>query len=149
MDAAFDHLQKWVKDGTLPPSAPPIEVVSAGPPAVIARDKDGNSLAGGIRLAEIAVPTGVNTGQNSGAGFCRLYGTHIDFDAATLNSFVSHARGLCSGREGRDGEELQSGLHIKARSRRNDCGGRKIARRAKVAAARRIACLQSLVAGSS
>ena len=92
MDAAFDHLQAWVKDGTLPPSAPPIEVTSVGPPAVIARDKNGNSLAGGIRLAEIAVPTGVNTGQNSGAGFCRLYGTHEDFDAATVNGlYPSHA----------------------------------------------------------
>ena len=79
-------LQTWVKSGTLPPSAPPIEVTSAAPPAVIARDKNGNSLAGGIRLAEIAVPTGVNTGQNSGAGFCRLYGSHRDFDAATVNS---------------------------------------------------------------
>jgi hypothetical protein len=56
MDSAFDHLQAWVKDGTLPPSAPPIEVTSAGPPAVIGRDKNGNSAGGGIRLAEIAVP---------------------------------------------------------------------------------------------
>jgi hypothetical protein len=86
MDAAFEHLQKWVKDGTLPPTATPLEVTSAGPPAIIARDKAGNSLAGGIRLAEIAVPTGVNTGQNSGAGFCRLYGAHEDFDAATVNN---------------------------------------------------------------
>jgi hypothetical protein len=91
MDAAFEHLQAWVKDGTPPPSAPPIDVTSAGPPAVIARDKNGNSLAGGIRLAEIAVPTGVNTGENSGSGFCRLYGSHTDFDAATLNSlYPSH-----------------------------------------------------------
>lgn len=92
MDAAFEHLRKWVEDGTLPPTAPPIEVTSAGPPGVIARDKVGNSLAGGIRLAEIAVPTSVNTGQNSGAGFCRLYGSHEDFDAATLsNLYPTHA----------------------------------------------------------
>ena len=92
MDAAIDHLQAWVKDGTLPPSAPPIEVTSAGPPAEIARDKNGNSLSGGIRLAEIAVPTGVNTGKNSGAGFCRLYGSHLDFDPATVNSlYPTHA----------------------------------------------------------
>jgi hypothetical protein len=92
MDAAFEHLQAWVKDGTLPPSAPPIEVTSVGPPAVIARDKNGNSLSGGIRLAEIAVPTGVNTGQNSGPGFCRLFGSHENFDAATLNAlYPTHA----------------------------------------------------------
>jgi hypothetical protein len=92
MDAAFEHLQKWAKDGTLPPTAAPIEVTSGGPPAVIARDRAGNSLGGGIRLAEIAVPTGVNTGQNSGAGFCRLYGAHEDFDATTLNDlYPTHA----------------------------------------------------------
>ena len=92
MDAAFEHLRKWVKDGTPPPSAPPIEVETAGPPAVIARDKAGNSRAGGIRLAELVVPTGVNTGANTGSGFCRLYGTHEDFDAATVASlYPTHA----------------------------------------------------------
>ena len=83
MNAAFDHLVRWVKDGTLPPSAPPIEIASAGPPAVAQRDKAGNAL-GGIQLAEHAVPTGVNTGVNGGPAFCRLYGSHEDFDAATL-----------------------------------------------------------------
>jgi hypothetical protein len=92
MDAAFEHLQAWVKDGTLPPTAPPIDTTSVGPPAVIARDKNGNSSGGGIRLAEIAVPTGVNSGQNTGAGFCRLYGMHQDFDPATLSAlYPTHA----------------------------------------------------------
>jgi hypothetical protein len=91
MDAAFDHLVRWVKDGTPPPTAPPIETTSVGPPAVFARDKYGNAL-GGIRLAEHAVPTGVNTGQNTGSGFCRLYGSHEDFDAATIASlYPKHA----------------------------------------------------------
>lgn len=91
MDAAFDHLVRWVKDGTPPPSAPPIDTTSVGPPAVFSRDKAGNAL-GGIRLAEHAVPTGVDTGQNTGAGFCRLYGSHEDFDAATIASlYPTHA----------------------------------------------------------
>lgn len=91
MNAAFDHLVRWVKDGVAPPSAPPIEVSSVGPPAVVVRDPAGNAR-GGIRLAEHAVPTGVNTGQNSGPGFCRLYGSHVDFDAATLAAlYPSHA----------------------------------------------------------
>ena len=98
MNAAFDHLQRWVKDGTLPPTAPPIETTSIGPPAVIARDDRGNAL-GGIRVSAHAAPTGVNTGQNSGPGFCRLNGSHVDFDAATLaglyptkNAYVSAVR---------------------------------------------------------
>jgi len=92
MAAALDHLVAWVKDGTAPPTAPPIDITSAGPPAVIARDGDGNSSGGGIRLAGIAVPIAVNTGQNSGPGFCRLYGSHVDFDQAKLASrYPTHA----------------------------------------------------------
>lgn len=82
-NAAIDHLVRWVKDGTPPPSAPPIDVTTVGPPAVMARDSFGNAL-GGIRLSQHAVPTAVNTGVNSGPGFCRLYGSHEAFDAATL-----------------------------------------------------------------
>lgn len=91
MNAAFDHLVRWVKDGVPPPTAPPIETTAVGPPAVAARDKHGNAL-GGIRLAEHAVPTATNTGVNSGAGFCRLYGSHEPFDAATVASlYPTHA----------------------------------------------------------
>jgi hypothetical protein len=85
LNAVYDHLSRWVADDTPPPTAPPIEVVSIGSPTIIARDSFGNAL-GGIRLSQHAVPTAVNTGVNSGAGFCFLYGTHIEFDAATLAS---------------------------------------------------------------
>ena len=112
MNAAFDHLQRWVMDGTLPPGAPPIETSSVGPPAVITRDEHGNAL-GGIRLSEHAVPTGVNTGQNSGPGFCRLYGSHTDFDAATLtklypthDAYVSAVRSVTE-------RNLESGYILK------------------------------------
>jgi alpha/beta hydrolase family protein len=92
MAAALDHLVTWVKDGKAPPTAPPIEITSAGPPAIIARDTDGNSSGGGIRLAAIAVPIAVNTGQNSGPGFCRLYGSHVAFDQSKLASrYPTHA----------------------------------------------------------
>jgi hypothetical protein len=84
-DAAIDHLVVWVKDGKAPPSAPPIDVSSVGPPAVMARDTAGNAL-GGIRLATHAVPTAVNTGVNSGPGFCRLNGSYEPFDAAAIKT---------------------------------------------------------------
>jgi hypothetical protein len=91
MNAAFDHLQRWVMNGTLPPSAPPLETSAVGPPATIVRDAHGNAR-GGIRLAEIAVPTGVNTGQNSGPGFCRLNGSHVDFTSDVLAAlYPTHA----------------------------------------------------------
>ena len=84
LHAAFDHLVRWVDDGTPPPSAPPLDTSVVGPPAVFDRDAQGNVL-GGIRLAAHAVPTGTNTGTNTGnQRFCRLYGTHEPFDAALL-----------------------------------------------------------------
>jgi len=90
-NAAIDHLVRWAKDGTPPPSAPPLEIATVGPPAVIARDADGNAL-GGIRLSQHAVPTAVNTGVNTGPGFCRLNGSHEPFTADRLASlYPSHA----------------------------------------------------------
>jgi hypothetical protein len=98
-NAAIDHLVAWVKDGKLPPTAPPIEVTSVGPPAVMARDSAGNAL-GGIRLSQHAVPTAVNTGVNSGPAFCRLFGSHEPFDAATLaRLYPSHAGYVAQVRE--------------------------------------------------
>ena len=112
MNAAFDHLQRWVVNGTLPPSAPPIETSSAGPPAVITRDDHGNAL-GGIRLAEHAVPTGVNTGQNTGPGFCRLYGSHTDFDAATLTSLYPTHNAYVAAVKSATEKNLKSGYMLK------------------------------------
>jgi hypothetical protein len=102
-DAAIDHLVLWVKDGTLPPTAPPIEVSSVGPPAIMARDPAGNAL-GGIRLAAHAVPTATNTGVNSGPGFCRLNGSYEAFDEATIaklypthDSYVARVKSVTEG----------------------------------------------------
>lgn len=100
MDSALEHLVVWVKTGKAPPTAPPIELTSTGPPTLIARDADGNSSGGGIRLAAIAVPVAVNTGQNTGPGFCRLYGSHVEFDQSKLASlYPSHAAYVAAVRE--------------------------------------------------
>ncbi|MDP6580721.1 MAG: alpha/beta hydrolase domain-containing protein, partial [Vicinamibacterales bacterium] len=86
MHAAFEHMVRWVDDGTAPPTAPPLDTAEAGPPAVFSRDARGNVL-GGIRLATHAVPTATNTGLNSGSNrLCRLYGSHEPFDNDTLAS---------------------------------------------------------------
>ncbi len=91
LHAAFDHLVRWVDDGTPPPSAPPLYTSVVGPPAAFARDSYGNVL-GGIRLAAHAVPTGTNTGTNTGKQrFCRLYGTHEPFDAVLLERLYPSA----------------------------------------------------------
>jgi hypothetical protein len=83
MNAAFDHLVRWVREDQPPPAAPPIDTDAVGPPVVLVRDARGNA-SGGIQLPHHAVTTGVNTGQNSGPGFCRLNGSHVPFDAPAL-----------------------------------------------------------------
>lgn len=83
--AAYDALDKWVRDGVPPRHARPLAVVDPGPPADLARDADG-IVPGGIRLPDVEVPIGLNDGVNSPAsltnplsGFCVLYGTHRAF----------------------------------------------------------------------
>ncbi len=83
MNAAYDHMVRWIEGRGAPPTASPIDAESVGPPAEFARDSHGNAT-GGIRLVAHAVPTALNAGQNTGQGFCRLYGAHDPFDAATL-----------------------------------------------------------------
>jgi hypothetical protein len=89
MNAAFQHMVRWIDDGVAPPTAEPIRLTRTYPTPEFARDAQGNVL-GGIRLAEHAVPTAKNTGVNTGANrFCFLYGSHEDFDTETLNSLYA------------------------------------------------------------
>lgn len=83
--AAYDHLTAWVRDGNPPPIAQPIDLVSAEPEVIVARDSLGNAF-GGIRLPQHAVPTATNRGDNSGQQFCILFGSHVPFDSATLTA---------------------------------------------------------------
>jgi hypothetical protein len=121
LNAAFDHLARWIKDGTPPPMAPQVEIkqaapaqppaggapgagagrggrggAPAGPRWEVVRDEAGNGL-GGIRLSQHAVPTAINTGTNTGgqAGGernCGLMGSYERFDAARLATlYPTHA----------------------------------------------------------
>ena len=83
-NAAHDHLVRWVESGALPPTSPDIELIDLGPVSIVARDDLGLAL-GGIRIADIEVPTALNTGQNGGPAFCFLFGSHVPFDEATLD----------------------------------------------------------------
>jgi hypothetical protein len=79
--AAYQHLDRWVRRGTPPPTAEPLRFNADGTKA---RDALGLAL-GGIRLSQVSVPRAVNDGDNSGESFCRLFGSHQPFDAATLD----------------------------------------------------------------
>ena len=112
MDAAIDHLVRWVKDGTLPPTAQPIDVSSIDPSVVVKRDAAGNAL-GGIRLSQHAVPTATNTGQNSGPGFCRLNGSYEPFAPSTIASlYPTHAGYVAAVRRVTE-ENLKAGYILK------------------------------------
>ncbi len=87
--AAYLHLARWVREGTAPPTAPPLAFNADG-----TKQRDELGLAvGGIRLSQVSVPTSLNTGDNSGPSFCLLFGTHRPFDEATLDRlYPSHGR---------------------------------------------------------
>jgi hypothetical protein len=91
MDAAYEHLVNWVRNGTIPPSAQPLQVARMMPRLKFSRDGQGNIL-GGIRLATHVIATAKNTGMNAGPNrFCGLYGSHEPFDEATISSlYPSH-----------------------------------------------------------
>jgi hypothetical protein len=90
IDRQYDLLVDWVREGTAPPAAPKLEFTADETP-VLARDEHG-IVRGGIRLPEVEVPTALNTGINTGASFCRLYGTYQPFDAATLSELYPSKR---------------------------------------------------------
>jgi hypothetical protein len=87
-------LDAWVSHNAEPPESElmPLEPTSGEPPVLRAptrlsaaviqvpkRDQDGNAL-GGVRLPDIAVPTGTNAGQNQPQTFtCMLVGSFSPF----------------------------------------------------------------------
>ena len=89
VSAAYDHLASWAAGGPVPPSAPYLAFAPDG-------SKVRNELGlaqGGIQLSQVSVPIARNTGDNTGASFCVLFGTHVPFDDATLDAlYRSHGR---------------------------------------------------------
>jgi Alpha/beta hydrolase domain len=93
IEAAYLHLARWVDGGAPPPHAPYLEFTASGTKA---RNELGLAL-GGIQLSQVAVPTALNTGSNSGELFCFLFGTHVPFSDAQLDAlYRSHGRYVSS-----------------------------------------------------
>jgi Alpha/beta hydrolase domain len=82
--AALNALNRWVRRGKPPKSAPRLEV-AAGPPVAIQVDENGNAR-GGIRTPQVDVPIATFTGEQAGRVTCRLFGSTTPFDAAKLTS---------------------------------------------------------------
>lgn len=94
--AGATGLERWVRNGTPPPTSTRFEMTpgtpttaadgSARPTFVLGRADDGNVL-GGIRTPFVDAPRARIDGEpGQGPSFCRLFGNTIPFDAATLDS---------------------------------------------------------------
>lgn len=74
MNAVLRRLDRWIADGTPPPTAPPIETTEAQ----IVRDADGNAM-GGLRTPHVDIPIATLTGEG-----LSVVGRTLPFDEATL-----------------------------------------------------------------
>ncbi len=110
--SALDLLARWVDKHTPPPKAPHITTESSGPAIKIARDDNGLAL-GGIRLAAVAVPTGINNGTNTGPGACARWGYYKPFDPATLQKLYPTHQDYVSAVERVTNENLHAGFILK------------------------------------
>lgn len=82
LNSAYEHLNRWVIDGTPAPGALQFE---RNPDGTLNHDADGE-LLGGIRLPQFAALTAQNSGFNSGPGTCMLAGFHHDYTPAELKA---------------------------------------------------------------
>ncbi|MFI6025241.1 alpha/beta hydrolase domain-containing protein [Amycolatopsis magusensis] len=77
-NAAYDHLHRWARTGSAPPTAPPIDMLFG---LIIRRDADQNAL-GGIRLPDFEAPIATYSPHNTGGnvpGACLILGTTTPF----------------------------------------------------------------------
>jgi hypothetical protein len=134
LNALLDHTARWVKDGTPPPPASHIELQQLsdavafagnaaargpqGPRWEVVHDALGNAH-GGIELAQHAVPTAANTGQNEGGAAggernCNLMGSYFAWDDARLAMlYPSHSAYVAKVKEVTE-KNLKAGYIVKA-----------------------------------
>jgi hypothetical protein len=113
--AAYGHLTRWVERGIAPPAARPLQV---NPDGSKVRDELGLAR-GGIRLSQTEAPTALNTGENSGESFCRLFGTHIPFDRAQFDRLYPSRGRYAAAVLRADAHNLKAGYLLPADARQN------------------------------
>lgn len=86
VQAAFTAFDKWVDNGTPPPSPPPFKLSSTHP-AALALDAHGNVL-GGVRTPAVDVPVSTLSGAppKGATPICSLFGSTAAFTPAQLAS---------------------------------------------------------------
>ena len=86
VQAAFTAFDKWVNNGTPPPSPPPF-TLSNTQPATLALDAHGNVI-GGVRTPAVDVPVSTLSGAPAAGAnaICGLFGSTVAFTPAQLAS---------------------------------------------------------------
>jgi hypothetical protein len=85
-NAIFHNLDLWIRHGTPPPKAEPVEVQDGKAKL----DKFGNVI-GGVRSPYVDVPTSTWYGASTGESFCRIAGHEVPFDEAKVRElYPSH-----------------------------------------------------------
>ena len=86
VDAALEHLEAWVRHGTVPPHAPLIASTGTPPNNVTTLDRYGNAV-GGVRAPELDFPVAAYTEiVNDTSLNCRLSGELLPLPSHTLAS---------------------------------------------------------------
>jgi Alpha/beta hydrolase domain len=86
VQAAFTAFDKWVDNGTPPPSPPPFRL-SSTQPATLALDAHGNVI-GGVRTPAVDVPVSTLSGAppTGASPICALFGSTVAFTPTQLTS---------------------------------------------------------------
>jgi hypothetical protein len=93
VQAAFAAFNRWVDNGTPPPSPPPFRLASTSPPA-LALDSHGNVI-GGVRTPAVDAPVSTLSGAAppGTSVICSLFGSAVPFSSATLVSLYHDKSG--------------------------------------------------------
>jgi hypothetical protein len=83
--ALLEGLGQWISNGAEPPASSFMDLIFPGGSAEIVLDAHGNAI-GGVRPPQIEVPLGTYLPNNSGPGFCFLFGGFDAFSDETLDS---------------------------------------------------------------
>jgi len=90
--ALLDGLGQWISSGSEPPASRFMDLLFPGGVPQISLDANGNAI-GGVRPPQIEVPLGTYLPNNSGPGFCFLFGGFDPFDDDTLHLlYRNHGR---------------------------------------------------------
>jgi hypothetical protein len=74
---------------------------------------------GGIQLSQVAVPTALNTGSNSGPSFCILFGTHLPFSDEQLDALYRNHGKYVSAVTQTDSANVRAGYILRADAQEN------------------------------